>query len=406
MVETAQSPALSVLSPHKSEGWSLPWRGLFRFAFVYLVLYCWPEAGRTSLLDAIPNFGIGAANEDDPLGLTKLAETPWHALTPSVAIHIFHLRGAVTQYHPTGSGDTTLDYTLVFCFATIAAIAALIWSFLDRRRPDYRILYAWLRLLVRFTLAFTLLAYGFAKVYPLQFRSLSLSTLTENYGESSPMGLLWTFMGASVVYTKFCGLAEVLGGLLLLFRRTTTIGALVAVGALSNVVMLNFCYDVPVKLYSTHLLLMALFLLIPDAAALTRFFLLSETSQLEGVRLPRFERRWLRRAAIALQILVICSVLFNNVWSGYKNVKEYSASYFKDAPLRGIWITDRFTAAGSQRAAITDRTLVSARDSSFEAAVYTGCRRRARRFHYYVRRIEAYAQVELDAVETVGGVYL
>ncbi len=354
MAETAQSLAFSVPSINKPEGWSLLSRVLFRVGLVYLILYCWPEAGRTSLLDAIPNFGIGAANEDDSMGLVKLAEAPWHALTPWVAIHIFHLRGAVTQYHPTGSGDTTLDYILVFCFATIAAIAALIWSFLDSRRPDYKILYAWLRLLVRFTLAFTLLAYGFAKVYPLQFRSLSLSTLTETYGESSPMGLLWTFMGASVAYTKFCGMAEVLGGLLLLFRRTTTIGALVAVGALSNVVMLNFCYDVPVKLYSTHLLLMALFLLIPDAAALTRFFLLSETSRLEGVWLPRFERRGLRRAATALQVLVICSILYNNIWSGYKNVKEYSTSYFKEAPLRGIWVADGLTADGSQPGAIAD----------------------------------------------------
>jgi len=347
MAQAAEALSFSVPATHPPERWSLASRVLFRFAFVYLVLYCWPEAGRTSLLDAIPNFGIGAENENDSVSLIKLAEAPFHALTPWVAVHIFHLHGPVTKYHPTGSGDTTLDYIMAFCFAAIAVFATLLWSFLDRRRSEYRTLYAWLRLVVRFTLAFTLLAYGFAKVYPLQFSPPFLSTLTETYGESSPMGILWTFMGASVAYTKFCGLTEVAAGMLLLFRRTTTIGALVGAVAMSNVVMLNFCYDVPVKLYSLHLLLMSLFLLLPDAAAIMRFFLLHQSSRLEGVWLPKFERRHLRTAAIALQTLVICSVLYNNIWGGYKSVKEYSTGYRKYAPLYGIWNADSLTADGS-----------------------------------------------------------
>jgi hypothetical protein len=343
MAEIAQALASSVPSKNAPERWSLLRRVLFRFAFVYLILYCWPEAGRSNLLDAIPSYGDGAGNEDDSLGLTKLAEAPFHALTPWVAVHIFHRHGAITKYHLTGSGDTTLDYVLAFCFATIAAFATLIWSLLDRRRPNYRTLYAWLRLLVRFTLAFTMLSYGFAKVYPLQFGTPYLSQLTRTYGESSPMGILWTFMGASVAYTKFCGLVEVLAGALLLFRRTTTIGAMVAAGAMLNVVTLNFCYDVPVKLYSSHLLLMSIFLLIPDAVAMMRFFLLHQPSRLEGVWVPRFERRWLRVVAIALQVLVISSILYNKIWGGYKSVRESSITYLKHAPLYGVWNADSFT---------------------------------------------------------------
>jgi hypothetical protein len=324
--------------------WSLRNRILYRFAFVYLVLYCWPYAGRSNLFDAIPSFAAGSMNDADTLRLTKLAEAPVRALCPWAAVHIFHLRGAVTQYHVTGSGDTTLDYVQVLCFATIAAFAALVWSVLDRRRPNYRTLYAWLRLLVRFTLAFTLLSYGFAKVYPLQFMPPFLTQLTETYGESSPMGILWTFMGASIAYTRFCGLAEVSAGVLLMFRRTTSLGAIVATVAMLNVAALNFCYDVPVKLYSLHLIVMSLFLLITDAGALWRFFLLHRPSQIDGVWLPKFQRRWLRIAAIVLQILVIASVLYNNIWGGYKSLKEYSAGFLKHAPLYGVWNADSSTA--------------------------------------------------------------
>jgi hypothetical protein len=339
---TAPATVLSTPDTNTSERWSLLNRILFRFAFVYLIFYCWPYGGKMSVFDAIPNFGVGSMN------LTKLMEVPWRALCPWVAVHIFHLHGAVTQYHPTGSGDTTLDYVLVFCFATIAAFVTVVWSLLDRRRPNYRTLYAWLRLLVRFTLAFTVLWYGFAKVYPLQFRPPFLFQLTETYGEASPMGILWTFMGASTAYTRFCGLAEVLAGLLLLFRRTTAIGALVAAGAMLNIAALNFCYDVPVKLYSVHIMLMALFLLIPDAAAMTRFFLLHQPSRLEGVWLPKFERRWLRLAAIALQALVIASVLYNNIWGGYKSLMQRSTTYNELAPLYGVWNADRDAAGWRQ----------------------------------------------------------
>lgn len=57
------------------------------------------------------------------------------------------------------------------------------------------------------------------------------------------MGLLWNFIGASAAYTIFTGVAEVLGGLLLVARRTALLGALVCIGVMSNVVLLNFSYD-------------------------------------------------------------------------------------------------------------------------------------------------------------------
>jgi len=340
MSDTAPAMTGSASVP---ERWNLAKRTLFRFAFVYLLLYCWPDAGRASIFDAIPNFGLGAMN-DDGSKLTKLAEAPWHALCVWVGAHVFHLQGAAAHYHPTGSGDTALDYVFVFCVVLIAALVTIVWTIFDRRRANYRTLYAWLRLLVRFTLALTLLTYGFAKVYPLQFMPPFMTTLTQTYGESSPMHLLWTFMGASTAYTKFCGLAEATAGVLLLFRRTTVMGALIAAAAMLNVAALNFCYDVPVKLYSMHLVLMSLFLLLPDALALIGLFFFNRPARLEGIRLPRFERRWMRTGAVVLQAVVVTSVLYNNVWGGYRSLKQADATYLKHAPLYGVWDADSFTA--------------------------------------------------------------
>jgi hypothetical protein len=61
------------------------------------------------------------------------------------------------------------------------------------------------------------------------------------------------------------------GGVLVIIPRFTTLGSLVLVGAISNVFVLNMSYDVPVKQYSFHLLLMCLFVVAPDLQWKTSF---------------------------------------------------------------------------------------------------------------------------------------
>ena len=267
--------------------WSPALRLAFRFAFSYFILYAAPEGGRTSALYRVP-------------GLSKVYTSyihGWHVLLPWVAIHLFHLSGQATTYFPTGSGSTTLAYIQNLVFVVIAFAVALVWTVLDRKRKDYRTLHEWLRILLRYTLALTLFSYGFAKIFPLQFRPTGFRQLVEPYGEFSPMGVLWSFMGASIAYTIFGGFSEALGGALLLFRRTTTFGALWSAVVLANVVALNFCYDVPVKLYSTNLLIMALFLLVPDFGRLLNVLVLNRTAAASTAGGLRFQHPRLRQAA-------------------------------------------------------------------------------------------------------------
>jgi len=77
-------------------------------------------------------------------------------------------------------------------------------------------------------LAFALLSYGTAKLFGGQFSFPSLERLDQKIGESSPMGLLWTFMGYSKLYTVFGGICQITAGLLLLFRRFSALGSLMA----------------------------------------------------------------------------------------------------------------------------------------------------------------------------------
>jgi hypothetical protein len=211
----------------------------------------------------------------------------------------------VHQPSSTGSGDTVADYLLQILILIAAVAGSLIWSLVDRRPSSVR-LRGWLQVLTRYALAFWLIKYGFAKVIPTQFLHLQMRQLTQTYGQSSPMGLLWNFMGFSTAYTVFAGIAELLPAMLLLFRRTALSGALIAFGVLLNVAMLNFCYDVPVKLFSLKLLLLSLFLILPESGRLLRLFVLNRPVPSANLDEPRFADARVRRGTRCSNTCVFC----------------------------------------------------------------------------------------------------
>ena len=314
--------------------WSFAKRFGFRFLFCYAVLYFFP----------LPS---GLA---DPDWASGLLDRPWQKLVSWVADHLFHIH---LSTFTNGSGDTTYDYLRVLCMAVIALAASVIWTAISRRREE-RTLHAWARIWLRYALALAMLTYGISKVIKLQFPTPSFTRLTQTYGDSSPMGLLWTFMGFSTGYTFFAGAGEVLGGLLLFFRRTTTLGTLVVIGVMSNVVMLNYCYDVPVKLGSTHLLLLAFFLLAPDLRRLVDFLVLNRATQPADLG-PELSRTWARRGALALKAAVVLGFLIPEVHSALAAYGRYKA-FSAPAPPDGFYVVESFDEDGQEvPALVTDR---------------------------------------------------
>ncbi|MBV8846378.1 MAG: hypothetical protein JO307_26530 [Bryobacterales bacterium] len=302
--------------------WPLSSRILFRFFCCYWLLYALPDGARKSVLDRIPG--------------NQLLIQMWRVVVPWVAIHVFHVTGRAANYVLTTGEDGTLKYIYNLLCVVLSLVATLIWSILDRRRPDYCTLHDWLRILVRYTLAVALFGYGFAKIFPVQFHPPGLSLLVEPYGDFSPMGALWWFMGASIPYTIFTGAAEVAAGLLLLFRRTTSLGAMVSCAVMANVVALNFCYDVPAKLYSSNLLLMAVFLLVPDLRRLFSVLVLNCAAAPSNLVGPRFSRRWMRTASTAFWVLFVGFNLAANVAGGWKMYKQMYLNPAR-APLYGLY---------------------------------------------------------------------
>jgi hypothetical protein len=310
--------------------WSPAKRIAFRWVFAYLFLYL--LSTYLSLLSYIPGGGAVVA------GYTRLLQV----IVVRVGKLLFHVD--ITVF-PAGSGDTTYNYVEIFVFALVAALTALAWTLLDRRRLEYSLLHDWLRVYVRFGLGFTLIEYGASKVIPTQFPTPSLGRLLQPFGNASPMGLMWTFMGASAAYTIFAGASEMIAGLLLMTRRTTLLGALASMAVLGNVVMLNFCYDVPVKLYSSHLFLMAFFLAAPDLRRLADLLVFNRRVE-PAVHRPLFAGKVWHRTALVVRTLFLAGFAVLGLYETYGVYNTYGAGAPR-SPLYGVWNVDEFALDGA-----------------------------------------------------------
>ncbi|HEU4613041.1 MAG TPA: hypothetical protein VFS15_13215 [Kofleriaceae bacterium] len=302
--------------------WSLGKRLAFRFGVIAAALYVYP----------LP-FGVIPYTDSIAEALGK----PWQWLVVWFSESV--LGAGTPPIQPTGSGDTLFSWVSFLVLVLVSALGAAVWSALDRRRLAYPRLASATWIGLRYLLAFTLFSYGFAKLVNTQFPAPSPAQLDERVGEMSPMGLLWTFQGASTAYTFFGGLAEAVAGTLLLWRRTATLGALLAMAVMTNVVMLNFCYDVPVKLYSMQLLAIAALIALPQLRRLLRASLGHAVGEVPPR--PRSSQRR-ERARIVAKLGAIALLGY----SIYSNVHAASEYVRPASELQGVWKVETWTEHG------------------------------------------------------------
>jgi len=315
--------------------WGLATRAAFRFCFVYFGLYCLGTQILTTFV-SLPDSGIPDLATRWPVRLVP----QW------AATHIFHLSPPLA-YAETGSGDRMFDWVLVFCILVLSVLAVVVWSVLDRKRANYIALAKWFRVFLRIALAGQMFAYGLAKVVPMQMPFPYLTRLVQPYGSFSPMGVLWSAIGASPGYEIFAGCAELLAGLLLIVPRTALAGALLGLADMTQVSALNMTYDVPVKLFSFHLMAMAVFLLAPEIPRLAGFFFLNRTvgpSTLSQLFATRRANRIALAAQLAMGVwlLAINGVSVRSAWTQIGGGRPKS-------PLYGIWDVEQFSVDGQPR---------------------------------------------------------
>ncbi|MBC7848371.1 MAG: hypothetical protein H7Y31_01480, partial [Chitinophagaceae bacterium] len=240
--------------------WSLTERFFFRFFFVYFLIYIAPW----TWIEYIP-YTEGLLNFYNDI-VDRIIEGSNRYLFKTYKVLV----------HPNGSGDTSYNWTQFWLYLLLGFIAAAVWSVLDRKRSNYNRIAYWLRIIVRYFIIMNCFGYGIIKMYFLQMIFPNFSQLATPLGDFLPMRFSWMFMGYSDGYQFFSGMMEVIAGLFLLYRRTATLGALMAGGVFLNVFVMNLSYDIPVKIYSFHLFVMCIFLLSFELGRITQFFIFNK----------------------------------------------------------------------------------------------------------------------------------
>jgi hypothetical protein len=264
---------------------------------------------------------------------------PFNNLVEWLAKDVFHFVNPSIQFY-NSTIDTIFGYITALFIVLVALIAALIWVLIYSKTNNYNRLHKILILILRYYLAITLIAYGAIKIIKLQFPALSPAMLVQTYGNSTPKDLAWAFMGYSTGYNYFLGFIELGVGLMLFFRRTSTLGSLIALGIIANVVAFNYSFDVNVKLLTTVLLLMTLFLLLKDITRLANFFFLNKTIYPENDAPVYFKAQWKNTALVIAKCAFIVFIVFFDLHGDFIRAKQNTEAM--RSPLYGVYNISTF----------------------------------------------------------------
>jgi hypothetical protein len=139
----------------------------------------------------------------------------------------------------------------------------------------------------------------------------------------------------------FTGFAEVIAGTLLFFRRTTAIGAFLAFIVSANIMAMNYSFDIPVKLLSTTMVLMSLFLLGDNIRRLFNLFFLGRVAHLSIVPRATIRNKAFRITLVVVKCLLVAYAFFGTAWLSLQARNQYG-DHAPNTPLQGVYNTRSF----------------------------------------------------------------
>lgn len=201
--------------------------------------------------------------------------------------------------------------------AALAGIGTAIWHNKEKKPLNYEKLNYWLRVVLRYKLAAGIIAFGFIKLFPLQMPYPSLSNLHTNYGDFLPWKIYFHTIGITQGYESFLGAVEVLAGILLFNRKTTAFGAGIIIGFIGNILAANFAYDIGEQVYSSFLVLIAVYLLAHDVPRLYDLLIKRQKAVADKFKPELTEKQSQLRLALKIAFGLYIVVFGLNAYANY-----------------------------------------------------------------------------------------
>ena len=173
----------------------------------------------------------------------------------------------------------------------------------------------------RWIAAAIMITYGFAKLTGSQFTVLD-SEATKPMIEVGGFWLTWYYFGFSTVYGTIIALVEIGGGLLLIWPRTSLIGALVLLPVVGNIILTDVLFGIGALPASVVTLICLTIVVRPHARRLIQAVLLNVDSS---------------RRSLAVRLAAVAALLAA-AWG----FTYWTANYNNRAPtpIDGIWMVE------------------------------------------------------------------
>ena len=210
----------------------------------------------------------------------------------------------------TGEGISWYPPILSFYISVIlflgAIIGAIVWHRQSKKTINsqkyFEILYA----IIRYSLAFNISFFGWAKLLELQFR-VPESIASQPMNQQSGQWLTWYYFGYSKGFNLILALVQIVGATLLLFRRTVLFGAVILFAFMSNVTLINIFYEMNfgALLFSIITTIGITYIIMLDYKRLVEFFLKSNSYQSSLSSGLSIKRNIIWFSAIVLSLLFV-----------------------------------------------------------------------------------------------------
>jgi len=123
-------------------------------------------------------------------------------------------------------------------------------------------------------------------------------------GEFSGAQYAGIWLGISPIFQTLGGLVEIVGGLLLLGRRTTTVGAMIGAGCFTNALMLHICFRPSPWVGDAVLLTLSSSLILLDRRVLINVLVLDRSTTPAPV-VGTWETPFTRKVGVALKTVIV-----------------------------------------------------------------------------------------------------
>lgn len=196
-------------------------------------------------------------------------------------------------------------FSLVVLSIITALIFPLVWQFSENKQKiDSNKVYGFIYTLIRFSIAFNLMSFGWKKVFGLQFvvpDEISSKPMNQQSGE----WLTWYYFGYYLTFGLITATIQIVGSYLLLFRKTMLLSAIILFSFMLNLTLINIFYgmNAGALLQSVVITIGILFLILIDYQRLVIFFLKTKSNILSISFSNIFIKNIIRFSIVILSLL-------------------------------------------------------------------------------------------------------